>query len=138
MQSVCGFVGAAQQAVFGEVADFAGVSAAACFFADKVIAIFGNNVKRYLRGILGAKNLALDVDGGVTGFRLENLEFNEIAVLPGHIVDFLQADVTVSEFCGADAFEGHLTVALPEARLDVDFFVLLVHKRNEIVLLHVV
>lgn len=104
MQSVCGFVGAAQQAVLGEVADFAGVSAAACFFADKVITAFGNNVKRYLRGILGAKNLALDVNGGVAGFRLENLELDEVAVLPGHVVDFLQADVAVPEFCGADAF----------------------------------
>lgn len=78
------------------------------------------------------------MDGGVPRFGMEYLELDEVAVLPRHLVDFLQADVAVSKFCGTDAFDGHLTVALPEARLDVEFFVLFVHERNEIILFYII
>ena len=58
--------------------------------------------------------------------------------MPWHVVDFLQAYDAVPEFCRADAFEGHFAAALPEARLDVELFILFVHERNEVVLFYVV
>jgi len=90
LELVCAFVGLPQQAIFGEVSEFPRVGAVATFFADKVIAVFWYNIKIYFGRVCFAVDFALDLNGGVPRFGLEYLELDEVTVLPGDKVYFLQ------------------------------------------------